>query len=160
MGKCRRACGGLITQIAALGLSAISAAAACEENAVHLKGAWGHARFNVEIADDPAERAQGLMHREHLPATAGMVFLYDQPHHAYFWMRNTLIPLDILFIDQKGRVTKIHENAIPLDETSIDGGPGVSAVLEIQGGMARRIGIVPGSVMQHRHFGVSAAWPC
>ena len=133
---------------------------ACDRQAVELRGPWGQARFAVEIADDPAERAQGLMHRESLGASRGMLFLYERPHRATFWMRNTLIPLDIIFLDARGIVTRIHENAQPLDETTIDGGPGVVAVLEINGGLARRIGVTEGSELRHPFFGAQAAWPC
>ena len=133
---------------------------ACDRQAVELRGPWGQARFAVEIADDPGERAQGLMHRESLGASRGMLFLYERPHRATFWMRNTLIPLDIIFLDARGIVTRIHENAQPLDETTIDGGPGVVAVLEINGGLARRIGVTEGSELRHPFFGAQAAWPC
>jgi hypothetical protein len=115
----------------------------------------------VEVADDPAERAQGLMNRPSLPRGAGMLFLYEAPQRATFWMRNTLIPLDMIFMDETGTVTRIHENAVPLDETTIDGGDGVRAVLEINGGLARAIGIGVGSELRHPGLDQSrAAWPC
>nr|WP_227420750.1 DUF192 domain-containing protein [Roseitranquillus sediminis] len=137
------------------------AAAACDPGRVELRGDWGVASFGVEIADDPAERAQGLMHRESLPASRGMLFVYEQPQNASFWMRNTLIPLDMIFADETGRVTHVHENAVPLDETPIPGGSGVLAVLEINGGMARRLGIEEGTELRHPALDQSiAAWPC
>ena len=142
-------------------LPAGAAAAACSETAVDLRGDWGSARFTVEVADDPAERAQGLMNRPSMPRSAGMLFLYDAPQRATFWMRNTLIPLDMIFMDETGTVTRIHENAVPLDETTIDGGPGVLAVLEINGGLARAIGIAEGSELRHPGLDQArAAWPC
>jgi uncharacterized membrane protein (UPF0127 family) len=145
-----------------LGLLAASAAsAACTDTAVDLRGDFGSARFNVEVADDPAERAQGLMNRPSMPASAGMLFLYDAPQRATFWMKNTLIPLDMIFLDQTGTVTRVHENAVPLDETTIDGGPGVVAVLEVNGGLASAIGISEGSQLRHPGLDQSlAAWPC
>ncbi|MCU0856274.1 MAG: DUF192 domain-containing protein [Rhodobacteraceae bacterium] len=145
-----------------LGLLAASAAsAACTDTAVDLRGDFGSARFNVEVADDPAERAQGLMNRPSMPASAGMLFLYDAPQRATFWMKNTLIPLDMIFLDQTGTVTRVHENAVPLDETTIDGGPGVVAVLEINGGLASAIGISEGSQLRHPGLDQSlVAWPC
>jgi uncharacterized membrane protein (UPF0127 family) len=145
-----------------LGLLAASAAsAACTDAAVDLRGDFGSARFNVEVADDPSERAQGLMNRPSMPASAGMLFLYDAPQRATFWMKNTLIPLDMIFLDQTGTVTRVHENAVPLDETTIDGGPGVVAVLEINGGLASAIGISEGSQLRHPGLDQSlAAWPC
>nr|WP_226898618.1 DUF192 domain-containing protein [Mangrovicoccus algicola] len=138
----------------------LAAAAECAAERVALKGDWGQAGFNVELAVDPAERNRGLMHRESMPANAGMLFVFDPPRRVSFWMRNTLIPLDMIFLDRAGVVRRVHENAVPLDETPIDGGPGIFAVLEINGGLAREIGIVPGSEMRHPVFGSGAAWPC
>ncbi len=136
-------------------------AAACRADVVHLRGDWGQVRFTVEIADTDAARAQGLMHRESLPRLAGMLFIYDTPQRAVFWMENTLIPLDMLFLDETGTVTHIHHEARPLDRTPIDGGAGVLMVLEINGGLARRFGITPGSELRHPRLDPSlAAWPC
>ncbi len=147
--------------IAALALAGGSASAACTDTAVDIRGDWGSARFTVEVADEPAERAQGLMNRPSMPRSAGMLFLYERPQRATFWMRNTLIPLDMIFMDETGTVTRVHENAVPLDETTIDGGEGVLAVLEINGGLARAIGIAEGSELRHPGLDQSiAAWPC
>jgi uncharacterized membrane protein (UPF0127 family) len=146
---------------ALFGLAAGGASAACSESTAELRGDWGTARFTVEVADEPAERAQGLMNRPSMPRSAGMLFLYDGPQRATFWMRNTLIPLDMIFMDPTGTVTRIHENAVPLDETTIDGGDGVQAVLEINGGLSRAIGIDVGSELRHPGLDQSvAAWPC
>lgn len=135
--------------------------AQCNEAIVDLKGDWGQARFSVEIADDPEEQARGLMFRETLPLSHGMLFLYESPRSVAFWMENTLIPLDMLFIGPDGRVARIHENAIPKDRTVINGGRGIQAVLEINGGLARKIGIEVGSAVRHPAFDPSgAAWPC
>ncbi len=118
-------------------------------------------RFTVEVADDNAERRQGLMFRESMPASAGMLFVYDNPRHASFWMDNTLIPLDMVFADETGTVTRIHENAVPRDQTTIDGGQGVQFVLEINGGLARRLGIAEGAVLRHPAIDPAiAAFPC
>lgn len=113
------------------------------------------------MADSDEERATGLMNRPELAATAGMLFVYPTPRQAYFWMRNTLIPLDMIFADETGVVTRVHSNAVPLDETVIDGGADVKYVLEINGGLAEKMGIAPGSVMQNPVIaGEGAAWPC
>ena len=142
-------------------LSGSAAMAVCADSRVDLRGDWGAARFTVELADDPEERAQGLMFRETMARSAGMLFLYEHPQRVSFWMRNTLIPLDMIFIDPSGTVTHVHENAIPLDETPIDGGPGVLMVLEINGGLAGRLGIAPGSELRHpRLEQAGAVWPC
>lgn len=137
------------------------AAADCRPGRVELRGAFGTASFAVEVADDVGERAQGLMFRENLPASAGMLFVYDRPQATQFWMENTLIPLDMIFIDETGTVTRVHENAVPLDRTPIDGGEGVLAVLEINGGLAGAIGIAPGAELRHEIMPQeSAVWPC
>jgi hypothetical protein len=117
------------------------------------------ARFAVEVADDAAERNRGLMFREHLPTSAGMLFIYERPQRASFWMKNTLIPLDMVFADAAGRVTRVHEGAVPGDLTVIDGGEGVQFVLEINARLAARLGIGPGAVMRHPAI-ADAAWPC
>lgn len=133
----------------------------CRKDQAMLRGDWGQARFTVELADDDAERARGLMHRESLPQSAGMLFVYPAPRVAGFWMKNTLIPLDMLFLDSSGTVTHIHNEAIPHDETVIFGGDNILAVLEINGGLARAMGITVGSQMRHPAFAPdAAAWPC
>ena len=135
-------------------------AADCRDSAVTLRGDWGQARFNVDVVDDERSRAVGLMHRQSMPKSYGMLFVYERPQQLTFWMRNTLIPLDMLFIDSTGVITHIHENAIPLDETGIAGGQGL-AVLEINGGMARAMGITVGSQVRHPAFApATAAWSC
>ena len=136
-------------------------AAPCDASAVNLRGDWGQARFSIEVADDVAERAQGLMFREQMAATAGMLFIYEEPQTVAFWMRNTLIPLDMIFLDETGLVTVVQENAVPLDETPIPGGDGVLMVLEINGGMAATLGITPGSQMLYPQIDQNIAiWPC
>jgi len=133
----------------------------CALTGVDLRGDWGQAHFTVEIADDAAEQAKGLMFRDRLSASAGMLFIYDTPHHARFWMKNTLIPLDMIFVDSIGQVTRVAHNARPLDETPIDGGDGVLMILEIKGGLAKALGISVGSELRHPGFDSSiAAWPC
>lgn len=154
----RRLCAALLVAVA--GLLGQGASAACSADSVSLRGDWGMARFNVEIADTPQERARGLMYRESLPQSAGMLFLYERTQQLSFWMRNTLIELDMLFVDPQGVVRHIHHRAQPLDETPISGGPGLIAVLEINGGLAARLGIDEGSALRHPFFGADAAWPC
>ncbi|MDN5786822.1 DUF192 domain-containing protein [Pseudorhodobacter sp.] len=136
--------------------------AQCRADAVDLRlAAGGSVHFSVEVADDAGERAKGLMFREEMSKSAGMLFYYERPQHAVFWMKNTLIPLDMIFADGTGRVTEVHANAIPHDETGIDGGQGVLAVLEINGGLAKKLGIVPGTLLRHPGFAQStASWPC
>ncbi len=138
-----------------------AAHAGCAPDTVELRGPNGVQRFSVEIADTEAERSRGLMDREEMPSASGMLFVYDQPTRAVFWMKNTLLPLDMVFVDASGLVTKVHSDAIPNDETPIDGGEGVSFVLEINGGMAKRMGISAGNQMRGEIIEKSfAIWPC
>lgn len=143
------------------GLWALAAVAECRDDTLDLRGPWGQARFSVEIADTPESQALGLMFRESLPRGAGMLFLYERPQPVAFWMRNTLIPLDMIFADETGTVRRVHHEAVPLDETPIPGGDAVLAVLEINGGLARRFGIAEGTEMRHPRLPQDrAAWPC
>jgi uncharacterized protein len=141
--------------------SAVSVAAApCQTGQVNLRGDWGQVGFTIEVVDTDETRAQGLMFVESMSRFSGMLFVYNTPRPVRFWMKNTLIPLDMVFIDETGTVTRIHENAIPQDLTPIDGGNGVQAVLEINGGMAKTLGITVGSQVQHPSFGDAAVWAC
>nr|WP_047997022.1 DUF192 domain-containing protein [Puniceibacterium sp. IMCC21224] len=147
--------------IVALGLSAASVDAACRDDTLWLRGDWGSARFSVKVADTGAERAQGLMFVENMPQAAGMLFAYPAPGPVAFWMKNTLIPLDMIFADATGVVQRVHANAIPGDLTGIPGGDGIQYVLEINGGLAKSLGIVTGSEMQHPAISQDiAAWSC
>ena len=158
----RRAAGrGFLPLLAALA-PALPALAAppCTPGRVDIRWDGGGESFAVEVADDAVGRAQGLMFRESLDPGAGMLFVYDGPRRVSFWMKNTLIPLDMVFADGAGRVTAVHSMAQPLDETPIDGGEGVRFVLEINGGLAGRLGLAPGAELRHPAIGPDAAWPC
>ncbi|WP_342672147.1 DUF192 domain-containing protein [Neptunicoccus sediminis] len=138
-----------------------AAQAACEQGAVDLRWDGGSVRFTVEIADTFEDRARGLMYRESLPRYGGMLFVYDQPLSVSFWMKNTLIPLDMIFLDRHGVVQNIHENAVPGSLDSIPGGDNILAVLEVNGGMSRKLGVPVGAEMRHPAFADSdPIWPC
>ena len=117
-------------------------------------------RFTVEVAATEAQQARGMMFRATLAPDAGMIFPMSPPRYASFWMKNTVIPLDMIFVDSTGLVKRVHENAVPGDETPISGGEGILVVLEINAGLAQALGIVPGSQMRHAVFGLDALWPC
>ena len=145
----------------AFSILASAGIAECRDDTVKLRGGWGEARFRVEIADDRQERALGLMNRDSMPKGAGMLFIYPEPQVAVsFWMRNTRIPLDIIFLDNTGTVQRIAHQAVPYDETGLPGGPDIQYVLEINGGLAKSMGIAPGTELQHPAIGEIAAWPC
>lgn len=134
--------------------------AACSDNALSVRGTFGAAQFDISIATTPQEQARGLMFVETLPTMSGMLFAYDSPRNVSFWMRNTLISLDLLFIDDAGVVQRIHADAQPLDETPIPSGVPVQYVLEINGGLAGRLGLAAGDEIQHPLLSESANWPC
>jgi len=104
--------------------------------------------FRVEVARTPAEQAKGLMFRTEMGADEGMLFPYPSPQMLSFWMRNTVLSLDLVFIDEQHRIINIAENAVPYSEQSItSAAPGV-AVLELNGGRARELGIVAGNKVE------------
>jgi uncharacterized membrane protein (UPF0127 family) len=100
--------------------------------------------FSVEIADNDAERAKGLMYRKELPEGQGMLFDFHQEQEVSFWMQNTYIPLDMVFIRGDGRILRIAENTEPLSTRLIPSNGPVRAVLEVIGGTTRKLGIAPG----------------
>jgi len=115
--------------------------------------ATGPHRFKVELAETPAQMTQGLMFRTSLAPNAGMLFDYKQPTAATMWMRNTLIPLDMLFVDAQGRIVNIHQRAVPQSLDVIAAAAPVRAVIELNGGTASRLGIEAGDRVVHPIFG-------
>jgi uncharacterized protein len=104
--------------------------------------------FRVEVARNHASQANGLMFRKSMPEDAGMLFVYGEPQRIVrMWMRNTLIPLDMLFIDARGVIVHLHENAKPRDETVISSRYNVSSVVELNGGMIKKHGISVGDTV-------------
>ena len=111
---------------------------------LEIRGASGTHRFTVEVARTPDQQAQGLMFRTALGADEGMIFPFPFPRPASFWMRNTLIPLDMIFIREDGTIARIAANTVPDSEESVSSGEPVAAVLEIRGGRAAELGIREG----------------
>ncbi|MFW2541940.1 DUF192 domain-containing protein [Primorskyibacter sp. 2E107] len=138
---------------------AAQAGGLCSADAVWLRGEFGTVRFSVDVADDDAERARGLMYVDSMPSSRGMLFAYDDAKPVAFWMKNTLIPLDMIFADAAGVVTKVHTRAIPGDLTPIPSEDPAQFVLEINGGLAAQMGIKPGAEMRHPII-ADGAWPC
>ena len=142
-------------------LTSEAAAAACDAGRAEFRWPGGGARFAVEIADDEAERARGLMFRDRLAAGAGMLFVYDRPQPVAFWMKNTRIPLDMVFINDRGQVAAVHARAVPGDLTPIPGPDSTLMVLEIGGGLAARLGLGVGAELRHPALDQGRAlWPC
>jgi uncharacterized protein len=115
--------------------------------------ASGPHRFTVEVATTPAQMMQGLMFRQSLAPDAGMLFDYQTPSMASMWMKNTLIPLDMLFVDAKGHIVNIHERAVPGSLDAIAAAAPVRAVIELNGGTAARLAIRPGDRVVFPIFG-------
>jgi uncharacterized membrane protein (UPF0127 family) len=109
-------------------------------------------RFNVWIADSDRRRAQGLMFVKELSADQGMLFIYNTSQQVSIWMKNTFIPLDIVFIRADGRVARITPNAKPHSLATMDSGEPVMAVLELPAGTAKRLNIQRGAIAMHRVF--------
>jgi uncharacterized membrane protein (UPF0127 family) len=115
--------------------------------------AGGPHKFTVEVATTPGQMEQGLMFRHSLAADAGMIFDYGVPSMGAMWMKNTLIPLDMLFVDQRGRIINIHERAVPGSLEPIAAAAAARAVIELNGGTAARLGIKPGDRVIFPIFG-------
>ncbi|HYF23714.1 MAG TPA: DUF192 domain-containing protein [Caulobacteraceae bacterium] len=109
--------------------------------------------FEVEIADDEEERRQGLMHRTDLPADRGMLFQFPDVRERSFWMQNTPLPLDIIYIGADGRIVSIARNTVPYSEAPVPSYGGAKGVLEINGGLSDRLGIEEGDQVRHPFFG-------
>lgn len=152
----------LLSAIALTALAVAGAAqAACRTDRVVFRTGQGDVGFSVEVASTGQARAKGLMDRRHLDPGRGMLFVFPEPIEARFWMKDTRIPLDMVFVGPRGTVRQVKAAAKPMDETIIDGGPGIRFVLEINAGLAARHGIRPGVAMQSPLVPQDhAAWRC
>lgn len=108
--------------------------------------------LNIWFADTPAHREQGLMFVKQLPDNTGMLFVFDRPQPVAMWMKNTLIPLDMLFIDSNGRVDSIIANATPMSLKVLQSKSDVLGVLELAGGTAAALNIHAGAIVKHPAF--------
>jgi uncharacterized protein len=115
--------------------------------------AAGPQKFSVEVATAPAQLEQGLMFRRTMPADSGMLFDFKTSTMASMWMKNTLIPLDMLFVDEHGRIVNIHQRAVPNSLDTISAAAPVRAVIELNGGTVERLGIRPGDRVVFPIFG-------
>ena len=115
--------------------------------------AAGPQKFTVEVATTPAQLEQGLMFRRSMPSSAGMIFDFKRSQPAMMWMKNTFIPLDMLFVDEHGRIVNIHERAIPQSLDTISSAAPVRGVIELNAGTAERLGIKPGDRVVFPIFG-------
>lgn len=143
-------------------LALVTAAALCAPAAVASRPrtepldvvtARGVFHFTVEIADNPKARENGLMFRKSLAPDRGMLFDFKTPREVAFWMKNTLIPLDMIFIAPDGKIISIARQAAPLSEVPIPSGGVILGVLEVRGGRAAEIGAAQGDKVRSRIFG-------
>jgi len=109
--------------------------------------------FDIELAVTPRQQAQGLMHRRNLDPEAGMLFVYPRDGPVTMWMKNTLIPLDMLFLARDGRIVQVVKRAVPLSLATISSDQAVAGVLEVNGGTVDRLGIAAGDRVIHPALG-------
>jgi uncharacterized membrane protein (UPF0127 family) len=143
----------LFVLVSGLGSGLVSGrVSAAEETTLEIVTSKGVQVITVELATDDAERQKGLMFRKELPEGRGMLFDFKRDQDVSMWMRNTLIPLDMLFINADGSIRRIAENTEPLSERTIPSGGPVRGVLEVIGGTARKLGIAAGDKVAHPVF--------
>lgn len=140
--------------VAGCGLPAAQTpASAAAQDTIEIVTSSGVHAFSVELATNDAERARGLMFRKSLPDGHGMLFDFQTDQQVQFWMRNTYVPLDMIFIRGDGRVLNVAQNATPLSDALIPSGGPVRGVLEVIAGTARKYHIAPGDRVTGSFFG-------
>jgi uncharacterized protein len=142
----------LISVCALLLIASLSFAAELPRDVLLVEAGASQYRFEVEVADAPDERAAGLMYRTSLADNAGMLFLYPRSQPVEFWMKNTPLSLDIVFVREDGTIARIAENTVPMSEELIPSGEPVRAVLEVKAGTMRQLGIGPGDRLRNASY--------
>lgn len=150
----RQHCNLLTACLASLALLiSVAGLRALDVQPLEIVGKTGVHTFTVEMALTPEDQAKGLMFRRELPEGQGMLFDFHREQPVSFWMKNTYVPLDMMFIRADGRILHIAENTVPLSEALVPSGGPVRAVLEVVAGTARKLGIAPGDRVAHPIFG-------
>ena len=139
--------------VACAAVVALKSSSAVELQPLEIVSKTGVHTFAVEMAVTPDEQAKGLMFRRELPEGQGMLFDFGREQPATFWMKNTYVSLDMIFIRADGRILRIAENTVPLSEALVPSGGPVRAVLEVVAGSAKKLGIAPGDQVAHPIFG-------
>lgn len=134
-------------------------ALACVDDAIEIRTDAGVATYSIEIADDAAERAQGLMFRESMPRDHGMYFVYPTGRQVAFWMKNTPLPLDIIYINERGVICSIAADTTPYSEEALPSNCAAQTVLELNAGEAKAAGIRVGAPVRHPAV-ARPAWRC
>ncbi|MDP3739126.1 MAG: DUF192 domain-containing protein [Hyphomonadaceae bacterium] len=150
----------LLSALAFAGLMAFSACASAQTpknpqgptDPLQIVSAGKTHAFKVELADTPQESEMGLMYRASMPKDHGMIFEFRPARDVSMWMKNCLFPQDMLFLDDDGTVLGIAENARPGSERLITPGFPIASVLELNGGIAKELGIKPGDKVKHKLF--------
>ncbi len=142
----------LVLAFAAALICASAIAAPLPRSTLVIATTHGRAVITVEIAADQASQERGLMYRSQMPPNEGMLFDFHTPTYVTFWMKNTKLPLDMIFIRQNGTVADIAANATPYSEKIIPSAEAVRAVLELNGGRAAALGIEPGAQVRGAIF--------
>ncbi|MCB0727240.1 MAG: DUF192 domain-containing protein [Ignavibacteriae bacterium] len=106
-------------------------------------------KIEIEIAENDAERTQGLMYRKSMDDTKGMLFIFQREEPQSFWMKNTIIPLDIIYVNSKREIVKIYKNTTPFSENSLPSGKPATYVVEVAGGYTDRYGIKEGDLIRY-----------
>jgi uncharacterized membrane protein (UPF0127 family) len=142
----------LIAAILVVLFAAAGPGRAADRNIVEIASKSGVHAFAVEVVDNEATRAKGLMFRKELPEGQGMLFDFHKDQEVAFWMENTYISLDMIFIRGDGRILRIAESTTPLSTKQVVSGGPVRAVLEVIAGTSRKLGIAPGDRVAHPIF--------
>ena len=132
---------------------------ACSDNTIDLRTGAGVKTYTIEIADTTAERAQGLMFREEMARDHGMYFVYPTGRPVAFWMKNTPLPLDIIYINERGIICSIAANTTPFSEEALPSRCAAQTVLELNAGEAKAAGIRVGAPVRHSAV-ANPAWSC
>lgn len=144
----RRLLGALLLALA----MPLAAAMGLDPGELVIETSTGVHRFTIELAATPGERSRGLMFRRSMRPDHGMLFDFKKPQPVAFWMKNTPLPLDMLFIDQTGTVVRVAADTVPFSEIPVPSEHPIRAVLEVNAGVAKRLGITPGATVLHPIF--------
>lgn len=144
------------TRGAVIGLALLAGTAARAEaplETLTIDTATGAHRFKVEVMRTEPDRERGLMFRKTMARDHGMLFEYEHEQPVAFWMHNTYLPLDLIFVDRSGRVINVAHDAKPMDDSLIPSAAPALGVLEVDAGVAAAIGLKPGDTIRHKMFG-------
>ena len=133
---------------------------ACESGFLNIKFNQNQTKIKVELAETFEDRKKGLMFRKDLDLGSGMLFVYRSPRTVNFWMKNTQIPLDIAFADERGIITRVVKNAVPYSLDLIPGGKYIQYVVEVNAGDSIKLNLFEGAQIQHEKFTQAAIWQC